>query len=227
MRVFSAACAALSFCVALLPLQSNAALLSALGGAGVYDSGQNITWLADADYIKTSGYDADGLGTLSLAQTFVGYLNSTTYLGFSDWRLPVADASGSGCSDDTAGSTPSADLIGYNCSGGELANLFYDELGGTAGNSLASSGDPDLALFATIPDGNFWTSTENPSNSGEVLTFGTVNGLQNVLSKSFNFGRVWVVRDGGADTVVPVPATAWLLVTGFLAAGRFLRLNPR
>lgn len=30
------------------------------GGGLIYDSVQNITWLADANYAKTSGYDDDG-----------------------------------------------------------------------------------------------------------------------------------------------------------------------
>ena len=48
------------FSIGLLS-NANAALETRLGGLAVYDTDLNITWLADADYAKTSGYDADGL----------------------------------------------------------------------------------------------------------------------------------------------------------------------
>ncbi len=38
---------------------AEAALMSRLGGLAVYDTDRNITWLKDANYAKTSGYDAD------------------------------------------------------------------------------------------------------------------------------------------------------------------------
>ena len=38
----------------------NAALLSRLGGLAYYVDAANLTWLADANYAHTSGYDADG-----------------------------------------------------------------------------------------------------------------------------------------------------------------------
>lgn len=203
---------------AVLSVPANAALLSALGGEGVYDTDLDITYLADPMYIQSSGYDADGLVTASAAQSFIGYLNSSYYLGFNDWRLPVADATGAGCTDDTGGSTPSTDPIGFNCSAGEVVHLFYNELSGVAGSSLGTSLDPDVTLFDTIPDGVFWTSTENPGNSSELYTLGTINGFQNSTSKSFTLGRAWIVRSGGAETVVPAPAGVWLLLTGLIGA---------
>ncbi len=42
-----------------------------------YDTVLDITWLADANYAQTSGYDADGMMDYRLAS-----------LGFSNWRLP-------------------------------------------------------------------------------------------------------------------------------------------
>ena len=37
------------------------------GGGLIYDDAQNITWLQDANYAKTSGYDSDGKMTFSEA----------------------------------------------------------------------------------------------------------------------------------------------------------------
>jgi len=37
---------------------ADAALVSRLGGLTYYDDVANLTWLADANYAQTSGYDA-------------------------------------------------------------------------------------------------------------------------------------------------------------------------
>jgi hypothetical protein len=50
----------------------------------LYDDVHNITWLQDANYAKTSGYDGDGRMTWSAAKTWADNL---VYGGFSDWRL--------------------------------------------------------------------------------------------------------------------------------------------
>ncbi|MBL8500649.1 MAG: hypothetical protein JNL77_08740 [Nitrosomonas sp.] len=61
----------------------------------------DITWLADADYAKTSGYDADGVMNWPDAKAWVAGLSIG---GITGWRLPTADTS---CS-------------GYNCSNNEM-----------------------------------------------------------------------------------------------------------
>lgn len=55
------------------------------GNGMIYDSGQNLTWLQDTNYAKTSGYDADGLMNWNDAMAWVSNLD---YGGYSDWRLP-------------------------------------------------------------------------------------------------------------------------------------------
>lgn len=59
-----------------------------LGGGLVYDDVLDITWLADANYAQTSGYDADGLMTWDQANTFITTLN---YGGIGGWRWPTFD----------------------------------------------------------------------------------------------------------------------------------------
>ncbi len=55
------------------------------GGGLIYDDVLNITWLQDANYAKTWGYDADGRMTWSQAMTWADQL---VYAGYDDWRLP-------------------------------------------------------------------------------------------------------------------------------------------
>jgi hypothetical protein len=58
------------------------------------------------------------------AQAFVGYLNSIDYAGSNQWALP------------SAGANPQ---IGFNPTGSQSGRLFYDELGGTAGNPIPNN----------------------------------------------------------------------------------------
>ena len=50
------------------------------GYEGVYDDVLDITWLADANYAKTSGFDFDGNVTWQQAKDWA---NDLTYSGFS------------------------------------------------------------------------------------------------------------------------------------------------
>lgn len=45
------------------------AALHGRGGGLLYDDVLDVTWLQDANYAKTSGYDADGWMTWSAAKT--------------------------------------------------------------------------------------------------------------------------------------------------------------
>lgn len=56
------------------------------GGGMIYDTDLNITWLQDANYAMTSGYDADGLMNWNEAMTWA---SSLYYGGYDDWRLPT------------------------------------------------------------------------------------------------------------------------------------------
>lgn len=59
-----------------------------------YDTVLDITWLADANYAQTSGYDADGLMNWATANTWaanLSFYNPATNQTYADWRLPTVD----------------------------------------------------------------------------------------------------------------------------------------
>jgi MYXO-CTERM domain-containing protein len=64
---------------------SAAAELHDRGHGLIYDSARGITWLQDANYARTSGFDADGQMNLAVARSFA---NNLVYSGFDDWLLP-------------------------------------------------------------------------------------------------------------------------------------------
>lgn len=60
------------------------------GGGLLYDDVLNVTWLQDANYAKTSGYDADGQMSWGVAKIWASNLvfhDAVRSIDFDDWRL--------------------------------------------------------------------------------------------------------------------------------------------
>jgi hypothetical protein len=155
--------------------------------------------------------------SLDAAHDWVAAMNNASYLGFSDWRMPHASPLDSSCTNDTGGTTSRSDGVGYNCNGGEMGHLYYDELSGVAGNQITTSGDDDLSLFYNIQDESYspyWYENGYPPYPGSTLArrFSFYNG-ETWNPASGNSLHVWVVRDA---SVVPIPAAVWLFGSGLL-----------
>lgn len=60
------------------------------GHGMIYDSSTYITWLQDANYARTSGFESDGKMNLLWARSFA---NNLVYAGFDDWILPCVHPS--------------------------------------------------------------------------------------------------------------------------------------
>lgn len=194
---------------------SEAALVSTLNGAGVYDDDLNITWLSNANLAMTNdfgvaGVNADGTMSWSTANDWIAAMNSASYLGFNNWRLPeTLTVANAGCS-------------GFNCSGSEMGHLFYNELGGTQNSPVSSSGDPDLSLFTNIeddestppPTSSYWSSDVDAADNTKAWRFRFGTGSQAAVDKVFNL-YAWAVHDGKLNAV-PVPAAVWLFASGLL-----------
>lgn len=220
--------------------------LTSYTGAGnvglVYSSVSDITWTQDAKLFKTM-YDADnsvisriaavtstyndpyfGLQTIDGGDfntsngrmtwwgglAFSNYLNSINYGGSNQWRLP------------SAGSNPQ---YGYNQTGSELGQLYYNELNvltfpGTNGSdygilhdgSVFTSGN--AGPFANAQTYAYWSGTEYAPVPGVAWVFYTYDGLQNGSYKGTQF-YAWAVSPGQV-AAVPVPGAIWLMGSGLL-----------
>jgi len=131
------------------------------GGQTVYDPVTNVTWLADANLAATSTFglppcnnptspalcvNQDGAMTLASANQFIANMNSyngSGYLGQTSWELPPIDQS----------------CTGYKCAdaGNPMAELFYDQLGLSAGTPVAATPDVAAGPFHNIQPYLYWT----------------------------------------------------------------------
>jgi hypothetical protein len=197
---------------ALLSLTSTLtqAALFDRGNGMIYDDVLDITWLQDANYAKTSGYDADG--AMNRAEA-IAWADQLTYGGFSDWRLPTTI-------DGTVREAVN------NQQDGEMAHLYYDDLGLTMGDSILSSTDPNFGLFTNIKNGGYWEGGPYVNDSGRTFdslgwSFRAYSGKVKITN-SFVVFSAWAVRSGDVSPV-PLPATVWLFGSGLLGLMGFAK----
>lgn len=211
------------------------ALLLDRGGGLIYDSVQNITWLADANYAKTSGYDDDGRMSWLDANAWADGLainDAVRNVTYSDWRLPtLTDLGAPGCNYSYSGSD-----CGYNVDpySSELANLYYGPLFNNAlvnasGQQRQDYGlidDPanpdDESLFSNLQSDYYWFGTRYATNPNDAWSFRLSTGEQYYHSAEGSLMRAWAVRDGDV-AAVPLPGAVWLfgsMLMGFLYAQR-------
>ncbi len=171
-----------------------------------YDDVLGITWLADANYVQSSGFLSNGLATWTYAQAWIITLNGAHHLGVSDWRLP-ANTGTSSCNFSYSGTN-----CGYNVdmASSEMARLYYSTLGnGSAYTTFGiprhcGSTAPNYCLsntgpFSNLQPADYWSGTENfypYDDEAWAFNFGT--GAQQISAKSSHF-RAWAVRDGDID----------------------------
>lgn len=209
------------------------------GGGLIYDSLLNITWLQDANYAKSSGYDADGLMSWNAANAWAANLS---YGGYDDWRLPtMLDTGAPGC---RAGLANGGTDCGYNVqtvSGttvySEMATMYYVSLdlkadrnadgtprsdwgifgnGTFNGTDTNTFGQRDVGLIDNLQAYMYWSVGDISSNTG-AWYFGPVDGRQSTAHKFMLF-NAWAVRDGDV-AAVPEPSTALLFGLGMALLG--------
>src|SRR3989337_2160035 len=70
------------------------AILIDIGGGFIYDDDRNITWLYDANYAYTSGWDPDGRMTWDEANAFVAAINTGSINNFGYGCVPFCVENG-------------------------------------------------------------------------------------------------------------------------------------
>lgn len=209
-----------------------------------YDTSLNITWLADANYAKTSGYDADGRMTWGEAMTWA---NQLAVGGYSDWRLPaMLDTWTPGCNySETGGTDCGHNVQTRDANTGtvysEMAHLYYITLAnkdiyvpGTGAFPQPGWGLSNTGPFSNIGVGYhvYWSGLEYAPDTNNAWGFGTAAGGQGEGQKTNQFSG-WAVRQGdvAVTTTVPEPQTYALalagLATALIATSQRLSQTPK
>jgi hypothetical protein len=189
-----------------LSVSAHATLVDMNDGT-IYDTDTQLSWLKDAKYSQTSGYDADGQMTWADANTWAASLNAGSgFAGFTNWRLPTTAQPDTTCSTQSGG-----DSYGWNCTNSEMGHLYYTELGNAAGGPLTNTGP-----FTNVQASLYWSGTEYAPNPSNAWVFHFTNGHQVNLNKA-DFLFAWAVRPGvrlvgGGGTPVGY-SPAWLFIT--------------
>lgn len=192
------------------------------GGGMIYDTVLDITWLKDANYAQTSGYDTDGLMNWSAANTWAANL---VYGGYSDWRLPTVDPVGASFNTDFSNNGTTDNGLGNTSPNSELAYMFYVNLANLgyctpngSGSSSTCNEQPGWGLVNTGPFNNlqsdvYWSGTAYaPYPDSYAWFFDAGYGNQFISSQDGEF-FAWAVRPGDV-AAVPEPGSALLVGLG-------------
>lgn len=203
-------------------ITANAALINR-GSGMIYDDVLDVTWLQDANYARTSGYDFDGLMTWDQA---TNWANNLTFGGYSDWRLPTLSPL-NGTSFNLSYSFSGDTDRGYNTNPNfsELAHMFFNNLGNVSFFSPGGIGpQPGSQSFSSsFVDGasglsysfqniltSYWTDTNDDPflNAGWAYNFRTNSGVstgeQILVIDTASLGA-WALRDGDVASTLSPP----------------------
>jgi hypothetical protein len=161
------------------------------GGQTVYDPVANVTWLANANLAATNAFglppctapgkpqmcvNQDGAMNWDSAAQLVTNMNAGTgYLGQKLWQLPPVD--------------PNCATY-YNCANSPLGELFYGQLGLSAGMPVVTTPDTAVGPFRHIQPYLYW-SCEAATIQDACQTTGPASGFE----FSFSFGNGFLGTD--------------------------------
>jgi uncharacterized protein (TIGR03437 family) len=230
---------------ALTPLRAASTLALSPDGITVYDSVNNISWLADANLPANSRFglpvctpstaqpcvNPSGSMSYQSAVAWVAAMNAANYLGHGDWQLPTTPFTDPAC-----GKTgPNGTSFGFSCTGGSLGSLYYDGLGLKAPNTAVPIPNNTSGPFINFQPYLYWS--QSPGQGGNAtLSFNTgfqgANTVDNFLytlpmipgkisGTPAASGTGLEVNPGGQTVYDPVTNVTWLANANLAATNAF------
>ena len=239
--------AALVVC-GLSPLQASATLVLSPDGVTVYDSVNDISWLADANLPATNRFglpvctatgkqpcvNASGSMSYQAAAAWVQAMNAANYLGHTNWQLPTNPLIDGGC-----GFTgPQNNSFGFDCSASALGSLYYNALGLKAPNTAVPIPNKTAGPFNNFQPYLYWSQTTTTQTAIGYGTFSFNSGFQgsNTLPNFLYVlpmirgklsgtppasGTGLEVNPGGQTVYDPVTNVTWLANADLAATNTF------
>lgn len=177
-------------------------------GQIVYDSNQNVYWLADANLAGNSEMrkmlgatlkiNPDGTMDYQTALEWVQALNSYSgkkgYLGHNNWQLPVTPARDKTCS------SLNVDNFGATCTGSALGNLYTVGLGKIFPDSVVPDFSATISPFEHVQPSLYWTLD---TNTGGEVTFSFLTDIKAANTPKYNYMHVLATIPGAIDGAAP------------------------
>ena len=230
----------------LLPLQASATLLLSLDGTTVYDTVNNVTWLANANLAATDRFglsickgsgpqpcvNPSGSMGYQAAAAWVNAMNAANYLGHTNWQLPTTPTNDSGC-----GKTgPTGGNFGFGCTASAFGSL-WNALGLKAPNTAVAIPSNTVGPFSNFQPYLYWSQSGAPPPAGNfTFSFATgwqgANTLPNLLyalpmipgklpGTPPATGNGLQVNPGGQTVYDPVTNITWLTNANLAATNTF------
>lgn len=218
------------------------------GGGLLYDTTLDVTWLSDANYARTSGFDpTDGQMSFAAAADWVShlsYLHTPSGQIITGWRLPKVTPQ-NGASFNYTFQYDGMSDNGFNISAtsSELGYMFFVNLGLPAeydkngapqhpyGVPAPYTQEANVGPVHNLKNIAYWTQTyyAGPENGYDMWVFSMNRGSQDPYGKGYGLVP-WPVIDGDVAAVPEPSVFALLLAGGCIVVTRKLvgaRRSPR
>ncbi len=232
---------------ALPPLKAGTTLVPSVDGITVYDTVNNISWLADFNLAASNRFGLPLCTTTSSTVpcvnpsgsmnwvgvvAWVAAMNAANYLGHSDWQIPTTPQVDKGCS--AVG--PQKDSFGSNCSLNALGSLYYNALGLNFPNTAVPIPNSQVGPFSNLQPYFYWSQSGDGGLGQSVFSFGagsqggnTADNFQYVLpmipgkipGTPVASGMGLQVNPGGQTVYDPIGGVTWLANANLAATNTF------
>jgi uncharacterized protein (TIGR03437 family) len=237
---------ALAAC-ALPPLRAGATLVPSVDGITVYDTVNNVNWLADANLAASNRF---GLPICTTAGStapcvnpsgsmnwvgvvaWVAAMNAANYLGHSNWQIPTTPQVDKGC----GGVGPQKDSFGANCSLNALGSLYYNALGLNFPNTAVPITNSQVGPFSNLQPYFYWSQSGDGGLGQSVFSFGAGSQGGNTAD-NFQYALPMIpgkipgtpaaggvglqVNPGGQTVYDPIGGVTWLANANLAATNTF------